>query len=84
MSQHFESDFYEAVIDLSENGSPVGGCMGPRELHSALWMPFGREEGGAYLCLLRASLIGMLEMQGEITYDGRGGGEMEGHELSEK
>lgn len=79
MGKYFEGDADVASVDLSEDGCPVGGGMWPRELHAALGMPLGREEGGADLGLLWACLVGKLEVKGEVADCGGGRGEMDGH-----
>ena len=67
MGKYLEGDADEAIVHLGEEGRPIGACMGPSELHAALRMPLGGEEGGANLCLLRACLMGKLEVEGEVA-----------------
>ena len=79
MGKNLKGDADVAGINFGKDGGPIGGCMWPSELHAALWMPFGREEGGANLCLLGTGLVGKLKVKGEIAYDWSGWGEMDGH-----
>ena len=80
VGKYLEGDADEAIVHLGEEGRPIGACMGPSELYAALRMPLGGEEGGANLGLLRACLMGKLEVEGEVANRGGGRGEMDCHE----
>lgn len=71
MSQYLEGDADIAVINLSEDGRPVGVGMRPRELHAALRIPLRREEGRAYLRLIHFWQFRAFQVQREVADDGR-------------
>lgn len=79
MHQDLEGDADITIVNLSENGRPVGVGVRPSELHTTLRIPLRREEGRAYLCLLRSSLLGKLEIQCEVADAGRGRGVVDSH-----
>ena len=77
--QDFEGDAHEAVVNLTEDGGPVRGCMRPGELHPALRVPLSGEEGVAQSCFLGLGELGKFEMQREVADRGSCGGVVEGH-----
>ncbi len=79
MGQDLKSDADEAGFYLAKEICPIRALMGPRQLHTALGVPLGRQKRGTDFGLLGASLFYFAQRQCQIADNGSGRSKMNGH-----